>query len=61
VFIADLQAGYVINPTTNLKLFANVIFRNFDPTTVTDTVKSSNTTWFSIGVRTDIFNWYFDY
>jgi len=61
VFIADLQAGYVINPTTNLKLFANLIFRNFDPATVTDTVTSSATTWFSIGVRTDIFNWYFDY
>lgn len=61
VFIADLQAGYLINPSTNLKLFGNVIFRNFDPLENTETTFKQTTTWISIGVRSDIFNWYFDY
>lgn len=61
VFIADLQAGYIVNPSTNLKLFANVIFRNFDPLENTAATFKQTTTWFSLGVRSDIFNWYYDY
>lgn len=61
VFIADLQAGYLINPQTNLKLFGSVIYRNFDPTQETLTAFKDSTTWFSVGLRSDIFNWYFDY
>jgi hypothetical protein len=61
IFITDLQAGYLINPATNLKVFGSVIYRNFKPTVETDTVKKESTTWFSIGLRCDIFNWYFDY
>ncbi len=61
VFIADIQAGYLINPSTNLKAFASVIYRNFDPTQETLVTFKDSTTWFSIGIRSDIFNWYFDY
>lgn len=61
IFITDLQVGYLINPATNLKLFGSVIYRNFKPTVETDTVKKETTTWFSIGLRCDILNWYFDY
>ncbi len=61
VFIADLQLGYLVNPTTNLKLFGNFIYRNFSPTIQTTTTFKENTTWFSIGLRTDIFNFYLDY
>ena len=61
VFIADLQAGYLINPSTNLKLFGSLIYRNFNPTLETAAVFKENTTWFSVGIRSDIFNWYFDY
>jgi hypothetical protein len=61
VFIADLQAGYLVNPMTNLKLFASVIYRSFDPMQETAAAFDDNTTWFSVGVRSDIFNWYFDY
>ena len=60
VFNAELQAGYVINPASNLKGFINVIYRNFDPDAVTQTTFKSNTAWFSMGIRTDLFNWYFD-
>ncbi len=61
VFIADVQAGYLVNPSTNLKLFGSLIYRNFNPSQNTPTLVKENTTWFSIGLRSDIFNWYFDY
>lgn len=61
VFIGDIQVGYLINPSTNLKVFANVIYRNFDPTAETTNTFKQNSTWFTIGVRADLFNWYFDY
>jgi hypothetical protein len=61
VFITDVQAGYLVNPATNLKLYASVIYRNFDPSKETLTTFKENTTWFSLGLRCDIFNWYFDY
>nr|WP_155079019.1 energy transducer TonB [Flavobacterium sp. MC2016-06] len=61
IFIADVQAGYVINPLTNLKFFGSFIYRNFDPTQNTATTFKQSTTWFTIGLRTDVFNWYFDY
>ncbi len=61
IIIADLQLGYVVNPTSNLKLFGNLIYRNFDPSQNTITTFKQNTTWFSVGIRSDLFNWYFDY
>jgi len=61
IFIADVQAGYLVNPSTNMKLFASLIYRNFDPTQQTATNFKESTTWFSLGLRCDIFNWYFDY
>ncbi|MGL2965716.1 gliding motility protein RemB [Flavobacterium sp. XGLA_31] len=61
VFIADIQAGYLINPATNMKLFGSFIYRNFNPMTETATAIKESTTWFSVGLRCDIFNWYFDY
>jgi hypothetical protein len=61
IFIADVQAGYLLNPATNMKLFGSVIYRNFDPTQDTAATFKESTTWFSLGLRCDIFNWYFDY
>ena len=60
-FFADLQFGYIINPVTNLKIFGNVIYRNFDPDATSANTFRNNTTWFNIGFRTDLFNWYNDY
>lgn len=59
-FNAELQAGYIINPVSHLKLFTNISYRNFDPEAETATTFKSNTVWFSLGVRTDLFNWYID-
>ncbi len=61
VFLADINAGYIINPKTNLKIFANLTYRSFNPEANTLVDFKENTTWFSLGVRTDIFNWYLDF
>lgn len=61
IMIGELQVGYLVNPSSNLKVFGNVLVRNFDPTAETPTTIQNNTTWFSIGLRSDLFNWYFDY
>jgi hypothetical protein len=50
-----------VNPATNLKFFAGLIYRNFNPNVATPTAFKEDTTWFSIGLRADLFNWYFDY
>jgi len=61
VFQADLNAGYIINPVTNLRLFTNITYRSFNPDAVTETLAKSNTAWFNIGIRTDVFNAYNDF
>lgn len=61
IFIGELQGGYVINPVDNLRLYVNVLFRNFDPNANTADTFKQNTTWFNIGFRTDLFNWYEDF
>ena len=59
-FYGNIQAGYLINPSTNLKLFADVTVRNFNPEATTSSTFKSDTVWFNLGLRTDLFNWYFD-
>lgn len=61
IVIADLQAGYLVNPATNLKFFVNYMYRSFNPKTETEFVKRSDMSWFNVGIRSDVFNWYFDY
>ncbi len=61
VFYGNLQAGYVINSASNLKLFTDITVRNFDPNATTTTTFKNNTVWFNFGLRTDLFNWYFDF
>lgn len=61
IFHAELQAGYLLNPRTNLKVFSYISYRNFNPEAQTPDVIKNNTLWFNIGVRTDLFNWYFDF
>ena len=60
-FMAEIEAGYLLNPATNLKVFTNIIYRDFNPDAITATTMDSNTLWFSVGVRTDLFNWYKDF
>ena len=58
---AELQAGYLINPATNLKIYGSLIFRDFSPETNTATTFENQTTWVNFGIRTDLFNWYYDF
>ncbi|MEO9075657.1 MAG: gliding motility protein RemB [Gelidibacter sp.] len=60
-FNGELQGGYVINPVSHLKIFTNISFRNFNPEAITATTFQNSTVWFNLGVKTDLFNWYFDY
>ncbi len=57
----EVMAGYLINPATNLKVYASLIFRDFKPELNTDEVFENQTTWFNFGIRTDLFNWYYDF
>lgn len=59
--IGNLELGYIVNPSTNFKCYANVLYRihtidQFDPVNLEE-----STVWVNFGIRTDIFNWYFDY
>jgi len=60
-FFANLQAGYVVNPASNLKVFTDITVRNFNPEATTTSTFKNNTFWLNFGVRTDLFNWYFDH
>jgi hypothetical protein len=60
-FHAEVQAGYIINPATNLKIYGSFIYRNFNPEVATQTVFKNQTTWVNFGLRTDLFNWYYDF
>ncbi len=57
----EFQAGYLLNPATNLKIYGSVIFRDFKPLVDTEDVFKNQTTWFNFGIRTDLFNWYYDF
>ncbi len=61
VFHTELQAGYLVNPATNLKLFAFMGFREFDLDLNSFIWEGDSSFWFSIGLRTDLFNWYVDF
>jgi hypothetical protein len=59
-FYGHLEAGYVINPASRLKVFGQVIYRSQNPRFNNDFVRSESTMWLNIGLRTDIMNWSFD-
>ncbi len=60
-FNATLQGGYLINSASNLKLFATINYRDFNPEAATVSTFKNGSVWFNFGVRTDLFNWYFDF
>ncbi len=60
-FHAELQAGYLLNPATNLKVYGSVILRDFKPQLNTESTFENKTTWVNFGIRTDLFNWYNDF
>jgi hypothetical protein len=61
IFVSEFQVGYLINPSSNLKLFGSYIYRSFNPLVNTPTTFEQSTNWISIGLRADLFNFYLDY
>jgi len=61
LYMTDLQLGYLVNPNTNMKLFGSIIYRSSNPFEENALYLKESTTWFSLGLRCDVFNWYFDY
>ncbi len=61
LYMTDLQLGYLVNPNTNMKLFGSIIYRSSNPFEENAVYLKESTTWFSLGLRCDVFNWYFDY
>lgn len=60
-FLGNLEVGYLLNPATNLKLYASALYRS-NTTAIEDPVNlEEQTLWINLGFRTDLFNWYFDY
>ena len=57
---ASGQLGYLVNPASNLKAFVNLSYRNFNPEAETLSIFNNSTVWINFGLRTDLFNWYFD-
>lgn len=60
IFIGDLQVGYLVNPATNLKFYGGFTYRSFNSESPT-VFDSTDTTWINIGLRTDLFDWKFDF
>lgn len=60
-YYGELEAGFIVNPTTNLKVYLNLIHRKLNVSENTALNFDRNTTWVNLGFRTDIFNWYYDY
>ncbi len=61
IFIGDLQGGYVLNPSTNLQIFAGFTYRNFSPAQSGNVISEDSTTWFTVGIKSNLFNWYLDF
>ncbi|MGB0892417.1 MAG: gliding motility protein RemB, partial [Flavobacteriaceae bacterium] len=61
IFIAELQANYLINPSNNLNLFGGLSYRKFSPKVDITGFPKGNNVWLSVGIRADLFNWYFDF
>ncbi len=61
IYLGEFKAGYLINPATNLKIYGSLLIRDFKTPTPDAVFENKTTTWFSVGFRTDINNWYFDF
>lgn len=61
IFLADVQARYLLNASNNLSLFGGLTFRSFSPKMTTPTFKSESSIWLSVGIKADLFNWYLDF
>ncbi len=60
IFYDNFEAGYIINPATNLKLFVGFIYRKTSIDVPLKTVKNEIVKYFYIGIKTHLWNDHFD-
>ncbi len=56
----QFEAGYIVNPATNLKLFAGIIYRKTSIDQEIKTVKNETSKYFYFGIKTHLWNDHFD-
>lgn len=57
----DLKIGYLVNPRTNLRLELGMTIRRISPETEVGDLKAQTTKYFYFGLKTDLYNQYYDF
>ena len=60
IFIGEIEGGWILNPATNMRIFGGFTYRSFSPYQTGDGIQDDTTIWFTFGLRSSLFNWYFD-
>jgi len=61
IVVVDAKLAYIVNPSYNLRVEAGVTARQFNPEVNVGSLKEDNTLWFHFGLRTALFNNYYDF
>ena len=59
ILTAEFKAGWFVNPASRMKVEAGVMYRQFTPEDAS--IPSYNSPWAFFGLRTDLFNRYYDF
>ena len=57
----DAKLAYIVNPAYNLRVEAGITARSFTPEVNVGSIKEDNTLLFYFGLRTALFNNYYDF
>ena len=61
VVVVDFKLAYIVNPTYNMRVEAGVTARKYTPEVNEGILQEKNTLWLHFGLRTALFNNYFDF
>ncbi|TVZ56524.1 hypothetical protein OD91_1810 [Lutibacter sp. Hel_I_33_5] len=57
----DTQVNYLLNPANGLSLFSGLSYRKLTSDIALARITPGNNLWFTVGLRAELFNWYFDF
>ncbi len=60
IVMNQMEAGYILNPATHLKLFGGLIYRKTEIDQETPTIKNETTKYIYLGVKTHLWNDHYD-
>lgn len=60
-FFGDLKIGYLVNPATNLRLELGMTVRRMNPEKEVSGLNSETTKYYYFGLKTDLYNQYYDF